>query len=223
MENKDKQAIVIGATGLTGFELTKLLLQDETFNKVIVLTRRKTGLIDDKLFEHIVDFDNPESYSDLVRGDVLFSCMGTTIKKAKKKSEQYKVDVTYQYEVAKAAKKNDVPKYVLISSPGAKKKSLVFYSRIKGILEDKIKNLYYNRTIIFRPSVLIGHRADKRRNEEFAAKFMRFIVRILPFTKKYRGIEGAELAQAMINASKLENPMIVYELGEIFNLLHKSN
>ncbi len=209
-------AVVIGATGLTGFELTKLLLKDDIFSKVIILTRRGIGLENKKLVEHIIDFNDPQSYADLVRGNVLFSCMGTTIKKAKKKSEQYKVDVTYQYDVAMAASKNKVNKYILISAPGAKKKSMFFYSRIKGILEEKVKRLNFDNIIIFRPSVLIGNREETRKNEEFAASFIRGIVRLLPFMRKYRGIEGKELAQTMINSFKLQNPKEIYELGEIF-------
>jgi uncharacterized protein YbjT (DUF2867 family) len=217
MENKT--AIVLGATGLTGFNLTKALIEDEDFDKIIVLSRRKTGLNSEKLHELIVDFDNPESYKDYVKGDVLFSCMGTTIKKAKKKSIQYKVDVTYQLEVAKAAEMNHVSDYVLVSAPGANKKSLIFYSRIKGILEDEIEKLSFSRKIIFRPSVLIGEREERRKNEEFADKFMKFAIKVLPFLRKYRGISGKELAQAMINSYKSDNKNRVYNLSEIFEIL----
>lgn len=216
---KNKTAIVLGATGLTGFNLTKTLIEDVDFDKIIVLSRRKTGLNSDKLKEFIVNFDNPDSYSDLVRGDVLFSCLGTTIKKAGKKSEQYKVDVTYQLDVAKAAEMNHVYDYVLVSAPGANKKSLIFYSRIKGILEEEIEKLSFNRRIIFRPSVLVGEREERRRNEEFADKFMKFAIKVLPFLRKYRGISGKELAQAMINSYKSDNKNRVYNLGEIFELL----
>ncbi|MBN2777026.1 MAG: oxidoreductase [Bacteroidales bacterium] len=216
---KNKTAIVLGATGLTGFNLTKTLIEDEDFDEIVVLSRRKTGLLSDKLKEFMVDFDNPESYKDYVKGDVLFSCMGTTIKKAKKKSIQYKVDVTYQLDVAKAAEVNRVPDYVLVSAPGANKKSLIFYSRIKGILEEEIEKLSFNRKIIFRPSVLIGEREERRKNEEFADKFMRVFIKIFPFLKKYRGISGQELAQAMINSYKVDKENRVYILSEIFKLL----
>lgn len=219
MTHKRKTAIVIGATGLTGFQLTKQLIENDKFEKIIVLGRSKTGLQSDKLQEHIVDFDKPESFAEFVKGDVLFSCLGTTIKKARTKENQYKVDVTYQYEVAKAAKLNNVATLILISAPGANPKSLIFYSKIKGELENKIKELSFERYLIFQPSVLMGQRTEKRTGEEFAAKFVNFFSKILPFLKKYRGIDTAILAQAMIKAYISDEKNKTYKLGEIFNNL----
>ncbi|MDD2387687.1 MAG: NAD(P)H-binding protein [Bacteroidales bacterium] len=219
MTHKRKTAIVIGATGLTGFQLTKQLIENDKFEKIIVLGRSKTGLQSDKLQEHIVDFDKPESFAEFVKGDVLFSCLGTTIKKARTKENQYKVDVTYQYEVAKAAKLNNVATLILISAPGANPKSLIFYSKIKGELENKIKELSFERYLIFQPSVLMGQRTEKRTGEEFAAKFVNFFSKILPFLKKYRGIDTTILAQAMIKAYMSDEKNKTYKLGEIFNNL----
>ncbi|MCK9321941.1 MAG: NAD(P)H-binding protein [Bacteroidales bacterium] len=219
MTHKRKTAIVIGATGLTGFQLTKQLIENDKFEKIIVLGRSKTGLQSDKLQEHIVDFDKPESFAEFVKGDVLFSCLGTTIKKARTKENQYKVDVTYQYEVAKAAKLNNVATLILISAPGANPKSLIFYSKIKGELENKIKELSFERYLIFQPSVLMGQRTEKRTGEEFAAKFVNFFSKILPFLKKYRGIDTTILAQAMIKAYISDEKNKTYKLGEIFNNL----
>ncbi len=218
MTHKRKTAIVIGATGLTGFQLTKQLIENDKFEKIIVLGRSKTELQSNKLQEHIVDFNKPKSFAELVQGDVLFSCLGTTIKKARTKEKQYKVDVTYQYEVAKAAKLNNVATLILISAPGANPKSLIFYSKIKGELENKIKELSFERYLIFQPSVLMGQRTEKRTGEEFAAKFVNFFSKILPFLKKYQGIDTAVLAQAMIKAYMSDEKNKTYKLGEIFNV-----
>jgi uncharacterized protein YbjT (DUF2867 family) len=213
-----KNAIVIGATGLTGFQLTKKLIEDGDFIKVKVLTRRKTGLQSKKLEEVLVDFDNLEKYSDFIKGDVLFSCLGTTIKKAGSKEVQYKVDYTYQYNVAKVARDNEVGTYVLVSSSGANSKSSIFYSKIKGKLEDKVKDLSFERCFVFQPSVLMGERNEKRRGEVFAAKIVNFFAKIFPFVRKYRGIDTSILAQSMINAYKSQEKNATYILGEIFDI-----
>ncbi|MDD4148580.1 MAG: NAD(P)H-binding protein [Bacteroidales bacterium] len=218
MTKNRKTAIVIGATGLTGFELTKQLIKNDNFEKVIIFGRRKTGLSNDKLQEYIVDFDKPESFAENVKGDVLFSCMGTTIKKARTKENQYKVDVTYQYEVAKAARENNAEAIVLISSAGANSKSSIFYSKIKGQLENKIKELSFERCLIFQPSVLMGQRTEKRTGEEFTAKLVNFFSKTLPFIRKYRGIDTAILAHAMINAYLSEEKNRTYKLDEIFSV-----
>jgi hypothetical protein len=62
-----------------------------------------------KTKEHVVNFDQPESWKELLKGDVLFSCMGTTLAAAGSKASQYKVDYTYQYETARMAAENNVP------------------------------------------------------------------------------------------------------------------
>src|SRR5688572_25909562 len=129
-------AIIIGATGLVGNHLLQQLIRDERYNKIIIFGRRSVNLSDAKIEEHIIEFDNVESWRHLVKGDVLFSSLGTTIRQAGSTNAQYKIDFTYQYEFAKAAASNNVPSYVLVSSAGADAKSIVFYTRMKGELEN---------------------------------------------------------------------------------------
>ncbi|HLP05854.1 MAG TPA: NAD-dependent epimerase/dehydratase family protein, partial [Paludibacter sp.] len=130
-----KKAIVIGSTGLVGSQLVQLLLQHAGYSEIISLARRESGVKHPKLTEFIVDFDKPDTWSDKVHGDVLFSAMGTTIAKAKTRAEQYKVDFSYQFNTAEIAARNGVPSYVLVSAAGANPKSPIFYSNMKGKLE----------------------------------------------------------------------------------------
>ena len=118
----NQKAIVIGSTGMVGKELVKKLIENEHYSEIISLVRRPSGITNPKLDEHVIDFDRPETWKDLVKGDVLFSALGTTIAKAKSKEEQFKVDFTYQYNVAKIAVENGATSYVLISSAGANPK-----------------------------------------------------------------------------------------------------
>ncbi len=217
---KGKTAIIIGATGLVGNHLLKILLGDSFYSQIIILSRRNTTINNDKLKEYIVDFNKPETYEDLVKGDVLFSCMGTTIKKAGSKGAQWKIDYTYQYEVAQAARKNGVASMYLVSSSGANAKSRVFYSRMKGELEDAIKEMSFPNYIIFQPSLLIGKREEIRKGEKFGEKIAQFLIKI-PAFKKYKPIKGEEVAHALNIAFKdrkyIGNNTFV--LDEIFRLL----
>src|SRR5689334_5676279 len=98
-----RTAMVIGATGLVGSHLVQLLLHDDRFAVVKIFARRSTGIQHPKLQERIIDFDHPERWKHLITGDVLFSALGTTLKTAGSKEAQYKIDHTYQFNVAKAA------------------------------------------------------------------------------------------------------------------------
>jgi len=220
MENQ-KIAIVLGATGLVGKSLVELLINDNYFSTIILIVRRNSGFNHPKIKEYIVDFDDITSYNSLIQGDVLFSCMGTTLKQAGSKEAQYEVDYTYQFEVAEIAAENGVSNYILVSSANANAKSLIFYSRIKGELDEAVMDLPFERVFIFRPSVLMGEREIKRIGEEIGAKIMNGIGKIIPAMNKYRGIKSLEVAKAIIVAYKSSSTKkaVIYTLEEVFDLI----
>lgn len=217
-------AILLGSTGLVGKKLLELLIQDSSFSTIKLLVRRPAGFTHSKIEEYIVDFDNLTSFKSLIQGDVLFSSLGTTLKQAGSKEAQYKVDFTYQFEVAKAAAENGVSDYILVSASMANSKSSIFYSRIKGELDDAVVKLPFERVFIFRPSVLMGERDKKRKGEEIGAKIMNGLGKIIPVLRKFRGIKGKEVAQAMLTAFKnsSSNKATIYTLEEIFDLIADS-
>jgi len=51
---------------------------------------------------------------------------------------------------------------VLISSQGANRTSNIPYSRMKGEIEDDVKALGFERTVILRPGVISGTREESR-------------------------------------------------------------
>lgn len=218
-----KTAIVIGSTGLIGNLLVNKLLIDDRYKSVKVFSRRSTGINNQKLDEQMVDFDETEKWRHKITGDELFSAMGTTIRKAKSTSIQYKVDVTYQYEVAKAAAENGVSSYFLVSSSGANAKSKLFYMRIKGELEEKAKLLPFRKIRVFRPSLLLGERPEKRFGEKAAENILKIVAPIFPFLKNQRPIEGEKVARAMIvSANEDDKARIkIFEPLEIFQLAEK--
>ena len=105
---KRKHALVLGASGATGQELVKILLKDPIFDTVSIFVRRKLDLKHEKLNIHVIDFTKLEKYKDLVRGDILFSALGTTLSDAGSKDKQFLVDFSYQYDFAKIASENKV-------------------------------------------------------------------------------------------------------------------
>ena len=200
-----KTAVVIGASGLIGKSLVKKLLEDNRYNSVKVFVRRTINISNSKLTEHIEDIEKIADWKNKITGDELYSAMGATIKKAGSKETQYKIDVTYQFKFAKAAAENGVKSYFLVSSSGANVNSKLFYMSIKGELEEKVKLLPFNKIRIFRPSLLLGERDEKRFGEKATEKLLKIVVPLFPFLKNQRPIEGEKVAKAMIVSANEDN------------------
>ncbi len=213
-----KTAIIIGATGLVGSFITLKLLDDNRYDKVKVFVRRSLEIVHSKLEENIVDFEKIDSWKELLICDELFSALGTTIKKAGSKETQYKIDFTYQHEIAEAASNNGVKNYFLVSSLGADYKSSNFYLRMKGNLDEKIQQLNFERIRIFRPSILVGLRSEERLGESISIKIAGVVAKLIPPLKKYKPINASLVAEAMIktaNQTTLEK-IKIYQSEEIF-------
>lgn len=213
-----KTALIIGATGLVGKSLVLKLMDDSDFEKIRIFVRKPTEFVSSKLEEVITDFDAISNYKGLIVGDVLFSCLGTTLKQAGSKEKQKLVDYNYQLEFAEIAKKNGVENYVLISSTGADENSFFFYNKIKGELEVAVKKLNFKKVTIIQPSVLKGSRNDNRIGEELGAFVIDNLSTVFRFLRKYRSIKGKQVARAMIYFYKNPNldAVSVYKLDELF-------
>ncbi len=211
-------ALVIGATGLVGRHLIERLLADRRFGSVVMFVRNKSGIQHDRLTEHVIDFGKPDQWQHLVKGDVLFSALGTTRKKAGGKTQQYAVDHGYQFQFAAAAARNGVPVCVLVSAAGADRRSGFFYMRMKGQLESDIKELHFRRLVLIRPGPLKGPRKEHRIGEKIGVTIIHGL-NYLGLFRKYRPIDGDTVSCAMVNASIGERTGVLsYALDELFLL-----
>lgn len=214
------KALVIGATGATGKDLVNQLCQDSDFDEIDIFVRRGSDFHNEKVKAHLVDFDHPEEWKHLVKGDVAFSCLGTTLKSAGSKENQKVIDYDYQFNFAKAAKENNVQDYILVSAYGASPDSKIFYSRIKGELEEAVKNLKFEKTTIFKPGMLERKNTD-RNGEVFGLKIIKFLNKFGLF-KSQQPLPTEVLAKAMIVASKIKsNSFSEIKLHSIFSFAEK--
>ncbi|MGO4293818.1 NAD(P)H-binding protein [Chitinophaga sp. RAB17] len=199
----NKTAIVIGATGLTGTHLVAALLQDPAFSKVKILIRQPWAHARPRLESIIVDFDDAERLASALQGDVLFCCIGTTIKKAGNQEKFREVDYGIPVKCARIAYEQGVSQFALMSSIGADPHARNFYLRTKGETEEAIQSLRFRGLYIFRPSVLIGSRKEFRLGERIGKYLIQLFYFLLQGRwKKYRGIKAATVANAMIAATK---------------------
>ena len=194
-------ALVIGATGATGQEIVSQLLVDDSFDSVSIFVRKDPNITHNKLKTYIIDFSKIENYKDLIKGNVLFSCLGTTLRVAGSKDKQYLVDYTYQYEFAKIASDNGVADYSLVSSIGANEKSPFFYPKIKGELEMAIKRFPFKTIQIFQPPTLIRQQELIRTDEKIGIKIFRWL-NFFGILKSQKPLPVNILAEFMIEQIK---------------------
>jgi len=210
------KAIIIGATGATGEFLVDELLADQNYTAVTVFVRRSIEKQHPKLTEQIIDFSNIDRYKELIVGDVLFSCLGTTLKAAGSKENQKKIDFDIPAAFARAARENQVSSFVLLSAYGASAHSNVFYSQIKGQLEDLIKELDFKQYIIFKPGLLLRIGSD-RIGEKIMAGVLKAVNAVGLF-RKFKPMPTDILAAKLAKAPKiLPAGISVIELDAIFN------
>jgi len=195
------KALVIGATGATGRELVQLLLKDNDFSQVTIFVRTAPAINHEKFQVHVIDFKEIEKNKDLIKGDILFSALGTTKKDAGGKAQQYKIDYTYQYEFAKIAAENGVANYSLVSSAGANAKSSFFYPKIKGELEEAVKKLDFQKIDIFQPPILIRQPDLMREGEKSGIKILNRLNKI-GILKSQKPLAVEALAEKMLKISK---------------------
>ncbi len=186
-----------------GNELLKLLLFGEVYSRVTALVRSPLIVNHPKLDEKIVDFDYLAEYRESFAVNDVFCCIGTTIKKAKSKETFKKVDVEYPIELARLSMEKKAEKFLIITSIGADANSLIFYSKIKGLLEEQLKCIGLNSLQLFRPSLLLGDRKEHRFSEDIGAKIFRGLSFL--FTgplSKFAPIEAKTVALAMYKAAQ---------------------
>ncbi len=211
-----RTALVVGATGLVGGHLLRLILENEHYGAVTVLSRRPTGIVHAKLSEHRVDFDAPKTFAELAAADDVFCCLGTTMKKAKTRDAFYTVDYTYPVHVARACAAAGARQFLIVTALGANPRSPFFYNRVKGEVEAAVLKIGFSAVHIFRPSLLLGERKEKRIMEGVAGGLARIMAPLMAGPlEKYRPIEAEDVARAMVRTALTDRPSAVHESHHI--------
>jgi uncharacterized protein YbjT (DUF2867 family) len=193
-----RTVILAGATGLVGREILKGLLADSTVTAVHSLGRRKPALEHPRLKAHVLDF---AALPALPAADEVYLALGTTIKVAGSQAAFRAVDHDANLAVARAALSAGARRAGLVSAMGANARSAVFYSRVKGELEDALARLPFDGLTIARPSMLVGDREalgqPTRRGEEVAAALGRSLGFLIP--ANYKPVEASAVANALLS------------------------
>ena len=201
-----KTAIIAGATGMTGSQLLDHILEKNSYERVIVLTRRQTKYEDPRVKVLLVDYNKLHAYRSEIAGHHYYCCLGTTLKQAGTTHAYYRIDYLYAYKFSLLAEGDpNCTQLISISSVGANPNSPILYTRIKGRLEKDMERLDIKGLSIFRPSFILGNRPEPRFMEE-VAKRLNCFVRHLFVLPRYNcfAIKAHQLAVAMLHAALAE-------------------
>jgi len=220
-----KTALIIGSSGLIGSQLLELLLESNAYIKVITFVKRDSGIQHSKLEQHIIDFDQPETYKELVVGDDFFCTIGTTIKNAGSQEAFRKVDFEYPKEFAAIALKSKIKQFLIISSLGADANSGNFYLKTKGEIQDFLRECNFESVTVLQPSLLLGNRKEFRLGEKIGSFFMKlFSFLLIGNLKKYKPIQSEAVAKAMFSiAQKNYKGFHIIESNEIQEIANKKS
>ena len=194
-----RRVLLVGATGLVGGGCLALLAADKTVASVTAPVRRvpkaSSGYGPEVHFVK-VDFERLEAQPALFSVDQVVCALGTTIKQAGSRVAFRRVDFDYPLAIARLAREAGARHFLLVSALGADPKSAVFYSRVKGELEQAILALDYPAVTIVRPSLLLGDRREFRLGEEIAKRFA------WATPRKYRPVAARAVAAALVAAAR---------------------
>ncbi|SDS33305.1 NAD(P)H-binding protein [Gramella sp. MAR_2010_147] len=196
---KQKTAIILGATGLTGSILLEKLLNDDRYRKIKVFARNHVQQKHEKIEEYLINLFELEKFADLFTADEVYCCIGSTQKKTPDNDTYRMVDFGIPATAAKLCNRNQIGTFQVISAMGADEKSTFFYNRIKGEMEGAVLEQQISNTYILQPSLIGGKREESRPFEFIWKKIMSVGDSLLIGSlKKYRSIHPEIIVDAMI-------------------------
>lgn len=193
-----RRVLLLGATGLVGSELLAQLFADRSISQIVTISRRP--LPNSRVESHVFPLEEMHAYPDLFETDEIFCALGTTIKKAGSREEFRRIDHDLPLEAADLGRQHGASQFLLVSALGADSSSRIFYNRVKGELEDDLRNLGYPSITMARPSLLLGPRSERRPGEEIAKK----LSWLTP--SRYQPIEASAVARALVDAAREGRP-----------------
>ncbi|MFW9335750.1 NAD(P)H-binding protein [Paenibacillus polymyxa] len=196
----ERKAVVVGGTGLVGGYVVRELLVQKEYTRVMVLGRRLLDIKHPKLEQALIDWEQPQKSAFALEGvDDVFCCLGTTMKKAGSKEQFRQVDLDYPVLTAQLGKEAGAVQMLAISAMGADPDSRVFYNRTKGEAEEALAAIGLPALHLFRPSLILGARSERRFGEAAATIVMKALDGLMTGRfASYRAIPASFIARAMV-------------------------
>lgn len=222
IRSSTKTALVFGASGLIGSSVVAMLEAHPAYESISAFYRSPVPDGYSKVDSHIIDFEQMNEWKDLITGEDLFICLGTTLSKAGSKKNFYHAEFDYINDITQLAENNGVKQVFLVSSMGADSTSYFFYNQVKGLIEDSLKIKNFWSIHIFRPSVLLGNREEVRPMEALAAGAGLALKVLGPkLFSKITPIEGETVARCMVKSAQEMRSGVFYYSSNLMARLGK--
>ncbi len=214
-----KTALIFGSSGLVGKNLLNQIINNSNYSKVKIFVRSSLEISDPKVEIINTDFKDLQKIENLIIGDDCFFCIGTTKKNSPDKNEYRRIELDLPKKIAQISKSYDIRSFIYVSSGFADPKNSGDYLKFKGLVEEEIKSLNFEKIGILRPSFLLGNRKEKRVGEKIGI----FIFKLLsPLffgpIKKMKPIHSEKVARSMIIIANSDLDKTVFESNEIVEL-----
>jgi len=190
--------LLVGATGLVGSHVLRQALDDARISAVVAPVRRPLAS-HAKLDAPVVDFDNLPVDALWWQADAVVCALGTTMKQAGSRDAFRRVDHDYPLAVAKLARQQGTPAYVLNSAVGANAGSRFFYNQVKGELEHHLAGCGFASLTFVRPGLISGPRPEFRAGERTAEVILKALGPLLP--RRVRVNPADNIARALLEAA----------------------
>nr|WP_314545349.1 NAD-dependent epimerase/dehydratase family protein [uncultured Empedobacter sp.] len=218
-----KSALVLGSSGLIGSLLLEKLFNHPDYSTIITIVRKPQQINHPKLIEIVTDFNSDINLDDIETINSIFSCLGTTRKKTPDLDAYHKIEVDIPNQFAKLGNQKGLTKFHYISAVGANANSSNFYLKMKGEAEETLQKNTIKQLFLYRPSLLIGNRAEYRLAENISAKVFPLINFFLRGNlSKYKSIEAKKVAQSLIenDLHSTSNKVSILHYNEIINSIN---
>lgn len=205
-----------------GSYLLEKLLDSPDYDRVTAIVRKPPAIRHPKLNMVIGDYHTLPGLRSEIQGDDLFITLGTTRKNSPNQTEYYQVDHDYPVLAARIAKENGVKSVFVVTAVGADLNSAFFYTRTKGEVERDLTQFDFEHTHIFRPSMLMGYRKEKRPMEKTLIRIWRWLnLLLVGKADRYRGITGEALAAAIVNSARHQSEKVkIYHWRDMMREIH---
>ena len=215
-----KTALIFGSSGLVGKNLLNQIINNSNYSKVKIFVRSSLEISDPKVEIINTDFKDLQKIENLIIGDDCFFCIGTTKKNSPDKNEYRRIELDLPKKIAQISKSNDIRSFIYVSSGFADPKNSGDYLKFKGLVEEEIKSLNFEKIGILRPSFLLGNRKENRVGEKIGIFIFKLLSPIFvgPI-KKMKPIHSEKVAKAMIKIANENIQKTIFESNEISDLV----